>query len=177
MKLRIFNSLLIYLITGLLLSCGVYSFKGVNLHPDVKTLSIVPFQNNAGGGPSNQGQRFTEKMRDYFLRNTNLSVISGNTGDIKFSGNITGWTLTPVAPTASSGGNTVPLTSATRLTITISVSYVNTKETNLNFDRAFSFYSDFDNQSNTLSQVENQLIDRITDQIILDVFNQSVANW
>jgi hypothetical protein len=47
-----------------------------------------------------------------------------------------------------------------------------------NFDnKSFSYYEDFDATSTTLTAVEDQLIETISDQIIIDIFNASVANW
>ena len=65
----------------------------------------------------------------------------------------------------------------TRLTITMQVSYVNTQDDQFDFDKSFSFYADYDNTVVTLDQVEDSLIEAIFDQIIQDIFNESVANW
>ena len=45
-----------------------------------------------------------------------------------------------------------------------------------NFDQEFSFYQDFP-QNQTLTQVEKNLIPKLVDQIILDLFNKIAGDW
>ena len=49
------------------------------------------------------------------------------------------------------------------------------KESQLN--KSFSFYRDFDQNSEELSANEQEFLEEIFDQIIIDIFNSSVANW
>ena len=91
-------------------------------------------------------------------------------------GTITQYALTPIAPTGSPGGTGVERAAQTRLTIGIKVKFTNLKDKEQNFDQQFSFYADFD-QSKSFATVERELIETISDQIILDIFNKSVANW
>ena len=46
----------------------------------------------------------------------------------------------------------------------------------MNFEQEFSQFADFD-ASVSVSQVEAQLIDDITNKLIQEVFNRSVNNW
>jgi hypothetical protein len=157
-------------------ACGIYSFTGAALSPDIKTISIQTFFNESEGGPPNMGQLFTEAMRDYFQQNTSLGLTSRD-GDLQFEGSITGYRVTPIATTASldqtQRGDGA---GAQRLTISVKVNYVNTKEEEASFSKSFSFYADFSVNQN-FTAVENQLIDEIFEQIILDIFNASVASW
>lgn len=153
--------------------CGVYSFTGVAI--TAETLSIQPFYNDADGGPPDLAQQFTNRLTDYYQSNTNLTLVQEN-GELQLEGAVTNYRLSPVAPSAATGDfdNTAALT---RLTITVKATYINTEDDAFNFEnKTFSFYSDFDNSQN-LTAIESQLIDEIYDQIILDIFNASVANW
>ena len=47
----------------------------------------------------------------------------------------------------------------------------------LAFDKNFSFFVNFDSESTDLASSEDQFVEEIFDQIILDIFNASVANW
>lgn len=140
-----------------------------------QTISISQFYNNALLGPSNMSQVFTEKMRDYFQQNTSLRLIENN-GDLQFDGFISTYQVTPVAPRASQG-NDVQVSTQTRVTITVQVTYINVKNDQFDFDRSFRFFEDFDSDETDLLSVEDQLVEEIFDQIILDIFNASVANW
>ena len=55
--------------------CGVYSFTGASISPEVKTISFENFFNNSPLGPSNMSVLFTEKIKDYFERNTSLEIV------------------------------------------------------------------------------------------------------
>ena len=155
--------------------CGVYSFTGVAI--TAETISIQQFYNDAEGGPPDMAQIFTNKVRDYYQSNTNLSLVDTD-GELQIEGVITGYRLTPIAPTATNNNQLGGSTSAlTRLTITVQATYINTEDDQFNFEnRSFSFYIDFDSNQN-LTTIETQLLDEIFEQIILDIFNASVANW
>ena len=43
--------------------------------------------------------------------------------------------------------------------------------------KSFSFFKDFNQNTEELSSNEQEFLDEIFDQIILDIFNASVANW
>lgn len=164
------------ILSAVIASCGVYSFTGTNISPDVQTISFQNFYNDTDGGPPNLGQTFSDNLRDYFQQNTNLTVIQEE-GDLQFEGSITGYRVSPVAATRSSDPALGDASSLDRITITIKVSFVNTTDDSQDFDRNFSFFADFDNTRQTLSEAESELINTIFDQIIIDIFNASVANW
>jgi len=153
--------------------CGVYSFTGTSI--SAETISIINFYNEADRGPPNMSQTFSDKMRDYFQQNTNLALIPED-GELQFEGTVVGYRLSPLAPTSSGDPEVADVAALTRLTITIKVSYVNITDDEFDFDRNFSFYADYKNDI-VLTTVEDLLIDEIFDQIILDIFNASVANW
>ena len=164
-----------------MMGCGVYSFTGVAI--TAKTISIPRFYNDADGGPPDLEQRFTNDVRDYYQQNTSLIRVEDD-GELQLEGSVTGYRISPVAPQAVSnqtnqtglGAGTDPA-ALTRLTITVRVSYVNTTDDSFDFkDRNFSFYQDFDNNQN-LTAIEAELIQTIYDQVILDIFNATVANW
>ena len=77
------NLRLLYIIILITLyGCGVYSFTGASISPEIKTISIDNFFNNSPLGPSNMSVLFTEKLKDYFQRNTSLLLVKEdiNTG-------------------------------------------------------------------------------------------------
>lgn len=157
-------------------SCGIYSFTGASISPNVETISIQTFYNNSPLGPSNMSPVFTERIKDYYLRNTNLTLVDGE-GDLQLEGSIDNYTLTPVAVSASDDPSQVDLTSLTRITIYVSATYTNLEDDQFDFDKTFSFYKDFDQNREDLSANEEEFVNEIFDQIILDIFNSSVANW
>ena len=63
-----------------------------------------------------------------------------------------------------------------RLTITVRVKYTNSIESTKDFDTSFSRYADFQS-SQSLSAVETNLIQEISEELAIDIFNKAVANW
>jgi hypothetical protein len=161
----------------LLNSCGIsakYSMTGATT--DAETVSITEFYNNADLGPANMSQIFTNDLKNYFVQNSSLRVV-GEEGQLQLEGEISDLRLTPIAPTATNNPTEINHASATRLTITVKATYVNTLNEKMNFkDKTFSFYKDFDNEIN-ISDVQDSFIKEIFDRIINDIFNASVANW
>jgi len=174
MKLKSFSLLILIASIALGTGCGVYSFTGASISPDIKTMSIQTFYNNAPLGPSNMSVLFTEKIKDYYQQNTSLQLVDNN-GDLQLDGYISNYTITPVAANAGTGGQ-ADFSALTRITITVSAAYINAKDDTFDFDRSFSFFKDFENQTDLASN-EEQFVEEIFDQIIIDIFNASVANW
>lgn len=163
-------SLLLWVLPG----CGIYSFTGANIAPDVKTYSVTNLVDRSGAGPPTLSQTMTEKLRDYIQSNTSLAGVPSN-GDIQYEGSITGYTLMPLAAQASQPGQP-DVAAQTRLTITLNIKFTNTKDPDATVEQAYSFYADFP-QTTPLASVQNQLIETIADQIMLDIFNKTLANW
>ena len=162
---------------SLLVSCGVsvnYSMTGSTT--TAKTISITEFYNNADLGPANMSQVLTNDLKNYFVQNSNLSVVAEE-GELQLEGEIMDLRITPISPTASDDPTEINRASSTRLTITVRATYINTLDEKMSFkDKSFSFYKDFDNELN-VSDVEEAFIKEIFQRIINDIFNASVANW
>lgn len=162
-----------------LAACGVYSFTGANISPEIKTISIQTFYDEVGTGPPNLSQLFTETIKDYYQQNTSLTL-TDNEGDLQLEGSITGYRLTPMAPRASGSQNfaDADIAALQRLTITVKVTYVNIQDDSYDFEsQAFSFYQDYDPEKEDFNSIEATLVEEIYEAIILDIFNASVANW
>ena len=175
---NVLTKIIIITLTSFLLSCGVYTFTGASLDPRIETISIQYFFDEVGAGPPTLSQQFTEELKDYFQRNTTLKLID-NGGDIQLEGSITGYSTNPI--TARSGGNQslndADVSGQERLKITVNVSYINQIDETKDFSRAFSFYRDYDPQTEPLINNEQQFDDEIVEQIILDIFNATVQDW
>jgi hypothetical protein len=158
-------------------SCGVgvqYSMTGTAT--EAQTISIADFYNNADLGPANMGQTLTNEIKNYFVRNSSLSVVR-EAGELALEGEITSFSLTPIAPVSTGDPNALTSASATRLTITVKATYINTLKDDMSFkDKTFSFYKDFPNELN-ISDIEDTYVRQVFERIINDIFNASVANW
>lgn len=166
--------LLLFLVGG----CKVeYSFTGTTLDYNLtKTFSVDNFFNDSGGGPANMGQVFTEDLKDYFQRNTQLELIQ-NSGDLQLSGAITRYIISPQATVASPNNNQPDRAGQMRITIGVEVNFVNLANEEENTKQTFSFFQDYNPRNTSLLQVETELVEEIFENIIQDIFTSTVANW
>lgn len=160
------TKLYIGLVFSLALSLyGCYSFKGIAIDPEVRTYYVDQFVDNSGGGVPVLAINFTEKLKDK-IRNESRLVYSEVDPDITFSGSII--RFDPV--TSLTGANN-------QLHIGVKVLLEKTKGEDLE-DRTFneSFFSEFPPDVNFLD-VREDLIEEITDQLVIDIFNKAFTNW
>lgn len=150
-----------------------YSMSGASTNAE--TIQIDDFFNNTDLGPANLGATFTNKLKNYYQQNSSLRVVKEN-GQLTMEGIVTTYQISQVAP-VSGVGNSGDLAALTRLTIAVKVNYVDTLEPKNNFkDRSFSFYADFPNTQD-LNTVQESLEKKIMEQIFIDLFNATLANW
>ncbi|QVY64963.1 LptE family protein [Polaribacter sp. Q13] len=151
------------------IACGAYSFTGGSTG-DAKTLQIDFFPNQASLVEPTLSQRFTQDMLDLFTRQTNLTTVTSN-GDLYFSGEITGYRITPMSATADQTA------AQNRLTITVNVRFVNKLVEKDDFEKQFSFYSDYAADAQLTGGVLEAALDEIMERLTQDIFNASVAKW
>ena len=145
------------------------SLTGASIDENIQTATIEIFENQAPLTNPNFPRIITEGLRTKFIQQTRLKVINEG-GDVNFRGAVTGYATTPVAV---SGTETAALT---RLTITVAVEYINKLDENKNFNQSFSRYADFD-QTQNLNQVEDALMNEISNQLVQDIFNRAFLDW
>ena len=161
--------LLVLLIALTLNSCGPYNFTGTG-KIDAKTFQVNYFQNNAPIVQPGIDRTFTLKLQDIVQNQTNLNLVRTN-GDLIYEGEITNYTITPMAATAD-------LTAAqNRLTVTVNVRYTNKNKETDNFEKPFSFYYDYPGDQQLLGASLTTALDVIFERITQDVFNESLAKW
>ncbi len=150
-----------------------YSFSGASISPDVKTISVQFFPNRAdlNGGVIRAGfdQQFTDALIDKFRAQTGLEFVNG-IGDVNFEGEITGYSTAPMAITGDE------VAALNRFTVSVRVKYTNALQPDQNFENVFTRYEDYES-SLDLSTVEDELLEKILEQITEDVFNKAFVNW
>lgn len=157
-------------VAAALCSCGIYSFSGTSIQPDVNTVTLNYFENRAPKVNPALSNDLTEALRTQFRRMTRLEQVEMD-GDLEITGTITGYDVQATAITANE------MAAKNRLTVTVSVSFQNRKYPEDDFEnKSFSAYSDYDSE-NSLDAVESTLCAEIIDKIIEDIFNATVAQW
>lgn len=161
-------ALLLILVLGFS-GCGMYSFTGVSISAEAKTISIAYFNNNARLNEPTLAQLFTDGLRDYFVSQTNLNLIDRD-GDLEITGTITDYYTQPIAITGDEKA------ALNRLTIKVKVSFVNYFDESKSYETTFTQHADYVS-SLPLLDVQSQLIDEINEALIEDIFNKAVVNW
>ena len=158
-------------ITALLVqSCGIYSFTGTSIQPEVKTVTIPFFEYKALKVNPSLSNQLTEALQEKFRRLTRLELVEEE-GDLEINGTIVGYDVRATAITATEQA------AQNRLTVSVKVSFTNRKFPEESFpEKSFSAYSDFD-ATQTLDAVEATLCEEIVEKLCEDIFNGTVANW
>jgi Lipopolysaccharide-assembly len=163
------HPLLILLATLLFAGCGIYSFTGGKPKDGLRTVSIELFENNATIIVPTLAQDLTEKLKDKFISQSNLQLLTYD-GDMQFSGKIINYNVAPIAIQGNESA------AQNRLTLSLSVKYNCTKYPDDSWEQNFSQFADFSSNVN-LSDVEEELIKDLIDRLTTDIFNKSLANW
>ena len=131
-------------------SCGIYSFTGTSIQPEVKTVTINYFEYQALKVNPSLSNDLTTALQEKFLKLTKLEQVDMD-GDIEITGAVTGYDVKATAITANEQA------SQNRLTVTVKISFVNRQFPTDDFqDKSFSAYADFD-ASQQLDAVEASL--------------------
>lgn len=150
--------------------CSIkYSFRGTNLSPDVKSITVNTIENRAMKVNPSLSNNFTNSLQDKYRKLTKLEMLPDG-GDLEVSGYIERYDVNPTAVTAEE------VASMNRLTITVKITYVNNKNHEEDFERSFVAFQDYDSNM-SLDSVEAQLCDQIIETLVEDIFNATVANW
>jgi hypothetical protein len=162
--------ILVMLLGAVSNSCTVsYSFTGTNLPKTIQTFSVDYFPNRAKLVNPNLSQQFTEALKEKITKQTKLNE-DKDTGDLVYTGSITGYDVKPIAIQKED------VAAQNRLTITINLKYTNNKDHEQDFEKSFTAYEDFDSSS-MLSAIEDGLVPEIIQKILDDIFNATIAVW
>lgn len=151
--------------------CGTYSFTGADInYSTIKTVQVNYFKNNAPIVEPSIARDFTQMLQDLLLNQTSLSLVNTN-GDLVYEGEITQYYIAPITATADSRA------AQNRLTIAVNVRFFNTKEPLKDFEQSFSFYYDYDGQTQLTGSKLSAATEVIFERLTQDIFNKSLANW
>lgn len=153
----------------LVAGCGIYSFTGTSIQPDVKTITIPYVEYKALRVNPSLSNDLTQALQDKFRKLTSLQQVEQD-GDLELVCEITGYDVKATAVTANE------VAAQNRLTVTVKVQFTNRKYPEDDVDKSFSAYADYDT-NNSLDAVEGSLCEEIIDKLCEDIFNATVAQW
>lgn len=151
-------------------SCGIYSFSGTSIQPDVETITLNFFEYTAQKVNPSLSNDLTEALRTRFRQMTRLEQVDQD-ADLEITGEITAYNVNASAISASERAE------LSRLTVGIRVNFTNRKYPEDDFsDKNFSQYAEFKSDL-SLESVESDLCKEIIDALCDDIFNATVAQW
>lgn len=168
-KLLILFSLMI----SSLLFHSCYTLSGSSIQPDWNTLYVPTFPNFAPQQNPNLSQDFTIALQDVFRNRTKLNLTDNEDADLIIEGEITTYQVASTQITASNNGEQA---AKSRLTVGITVRYINNKDEEKSFNKSYSDYEEFDGNQ-TLLEVESSIVPEIIDRLKLQIFNDIAMDW
>ena len=146
-----------FLVTGMAAqSCGIYSFSGTSIQPDVHSITVNFIENRALLVNPELSNLLTEELIDKYRKLTSLEILDEG-GDLEVGGEIVGYDVRPTAVTADE--------------------VAANKHPEENFEqKSFTAYEDYDS-TQSLDAVQSTLCQNIVEIIVEDIFNSTVANW
>ena len=160
---------IMFLLTIMAASCGIYSFSGTSIQPDVHTITINYFDYTALKVNPSRSNDLTAALKTQFRKMTRLEQVEMD-GDLEIEGAVTGYDVSASAVTANE------VAALNRLTVTVKITFTNRKYPEDDLEQNFSAYADYDS-SNSLDAVESTLCEEIVKKLIDDIFNATVAQW
>lgn len=169
-KFILFKYLFLILVFSIV-SCSIsYKFNGASIdYSKTKSISISDFQNTAELVYPPLSQNFGESLRDVYSKQTRLQVLK-KSGDLHIEGEIVGYQLTPMAIGADS------YAAETKLTMTIKVRFTNSKKPDDDFEKTYTSFQNF-NSSRMLNDVQAELTKIMINEIVDNIYNDTVAKW
>ena len=158
-------------------SCGLksisYNQTGGD-QGDAKTFTVNFFQNLAAQNPGSTfepglDRDFTQAVQETINNQTSLSL-KGSDGDLIYEGEIVEYRIAPMSATAQQTA------AQNRLTMAVNVRFFNKTKEDVDFERRFSFFFDFD--ANTqVDAIRSEAHEALFERLTQDIFNESLANW
>lgn len=163
--------ILVMLVMLVAQGCISYKFNGASIdYNKYKTVSFANFPIRAALVYPPLQQVFQNKLQDVVTQQTRLQQVDNPNSNLRFEGEITNYSLSPQAV----GDNAYA--TRTRLTISVRVHYIDNINEALSNDINVSAYRDFD-ANQLLIDVQDQLCEEISAELVDLIFNQTLGNW
>jgi len=167
--MRIKTIAILAALMAVLCSCGIYSFTGTSIQPDVQTVTINYFEYQALKVNPTLSNDITEAVKKEFKKMTSLEQVDMD-GDLEIEGSVTGYDVSASAITADE------VAAQNRLTVSVKIKFTNRKHPEDDLEKSFSQYADYDS-TQSLEAVESTLCTEIVDKLVQDIINATIAQW
>ena len=147
----------------------IFAFGFEKIYNVIFLQKINYFINEAENLKANLDRDITQKLTDFIIEQTDLSV-NNNNYEIEINGKIISYDISPISISSNDFAN------QNRLSISVNIdfkNYINEKE---NYNQKFTRYVDYKSDQN-LEEIESELTDQILEEICIDIFNKTFVNW
>ena len=146
------------------------TMSGASIPENLTTFSVQYINNRAPLINPDLSQTLTEGLKDRIQTESRLILVEDAMGDVDFSGNITSYGTKAMAIKSDA------VSAETRLTVAVKIRFRNFKDPKGDWEQSFSAYQDYDSDNN-LSDVEEELVELIVDELTENIFNKAFADW
>ncbi len=151
------------------LNCKVnYSFTGLTEAPE--SFQVNFFQNNADLVEPGLDLQFTNLLQDFIVNQSSAQLVNTG-GEVIYEGEITEYRIAPMTATAE---NTA---AQNRLTISVNVRYINSKNEEKDKEQRFTFFYDYPAESQLIGGLKETAHEEIFERITQDIVNATLADW
>lgn len=158
------------LVVLVLSACTIsITMSGASIPENLSTFSVQYINNRAPLINPDLSQKLTDGLKDRIQKESRLILVNEG-GDIEFSGNITSYSTQPMALKADA------VSAETRLSTTVKIRCRNFKDPKKDWEQTFTAYQDYDSENN-LSDVEEELVTLIVDELTENIFNKAFSDW
>ncbi|MFO7868540.1 MAG: LPS assembly lipoprotein LptE [Bacteroidales bacterium] len=162
-------SIILIIISALTNSCSVnYSLSGKSISPEVQTFSVSHIANQSQQTVPTLSNDITEELKNKFRSQAGLQHVNQN-GHLEFKGKIVTYDVSYLGVTASQEA------AQNKLTISVEIEHTNNIDPTKNFKKRYTSTREFEASGG--DSVEKSYIPEMIDEIITEIFMDSVANW
>lgn len=168
---RLTIAVIVVALVAVFAACTItITMSGASIPENLTTFSVQYINNRAPLINPDLSQTLTEGLKDRIQTESRLILVEDAMGDVDFSGNITSYGTKAMAIKSDA------VSAETRLTVAVKIRFRNFKDPKGDWEQSFSAYQDYDSDNN-LSDVEEELVELIVDELTENIFNKAFADW
>ena len=161
----------LFALTLFLSACGYYSFTGATIPSNLNTIAIPLVQDNSLSPLTALDEEMTQRLINRFVQQTRLSLeTTEEEADAVLTATLDRYTNVPTSVTGEERAQ------RNRVTITVSVRYVDQVEDEELLERTFSGFEDYDPVVDGLDGERTAALAAL-DNIADDIFTAATSNW
>lgn len=152
------------------LSCGVYSFRGNNPPPGIKSIAVPLFEDISGFSEAGLKEDFTELLKKKILNDNTFALVDKNISDGVLYCKITNIKDEALVITGNEN------VSKRKITIELNVRFENLKTKKLIWEKNYENWGEYNSSSQSFSERQQGIKaaqDKITEDILIDI----TSNW